>query len=310
MFNGSANLGKSHRRKHDKSYSEDSYFLCCKTLSNGIELRQDWYLSMRRLSNLSPLGNLSHCVTFPVDLFNTAGAVAGNPRFRHMKTVLCWTVFNTAFQITILRSYGVAMFVLHVESFKALAMFAQRSRSVKKTLWSPSNGPFHSTSPAIRMHCRIRRSPRQTSSLIELWMILPFSIFAMNPSRCYSCMESLNRLKIHMKHIYYKHFDRADVDDISLFHPHISLSMVFETFKAKLRAGILERKVDRRSRRLIYYCPGLILSWELFQIDVESNESNIRKPVWWKSYASPQDAVIAFVVPRVVITIFPYGGGN
>ena len=96
MFNGSANPGKFHRRKHDKSYPEDSYFLCRKTTSNGIELRQDWYLSMRRLSNLSPLGNLSHCVTFPVDLFfrrrgpmTTAGAVAGNPRFRHMKTVLC-----------------------------------------------------------------------------------------------------------------------------------------------------------------------------------------------------------------------------
>ena len=96
MFNGSANLGKFHRRKHNKSYSQDSYFLCRKTLSNGIELRQHWYLSMRRLSNLSPLGNLSHCVTFPVDLFfrrrgpmTTAGAVAGNPRFCHMKTVLC-----------------------------------------------------------------------------------------------------------------------------------------------------------------------------------------------------------------------------
>ena len=55
------------------------------------------------------------------------------------------------------------------------------------------------TSPAIEMQGSIRRSPRQTSSLGELWIIIPFSIFAMNPSRCYFCMESLNRLKIHLK---------------------------------------------------------------------------------------------------------------
>ena len=58
MFNGPANLG-----------SKDPYFLCRKTLRNGIEIRQDRYLSMRRLSNLSPFGNLSHGVFFSVDLF-------------------------------------------------------------------------------------------------------------------------------------------------------------------------------------------------------------------------------------------------
>ena len=52
------------------------------------------------------------------------------------------------------------MFVLHVDSFKALATFAPRSRLV-----------------------------------------------------------NLNLRKIHMKHIYDKHFDRTDVDDISLFYP-------------------------------------------------------------------------------------------
>ena len=58
MFNGSAHLG-----------SKDPYFLCRKTLRNGIEIRQDRYLSMRRLSNLSPFGNLSHGVFFSVDHF-------------------------------------------------------------------------------------------------------------------------------------------------------------------------------------------------------------------------------------------------
>ena len=58
MFNGSANLG-----------SKDPYFLCRKTLRNGIEIRQDRYLSLRRLSNLSAFGSLSHGVFFSVDLF-------------------------------------------------------------------------------------------------------------------------------------------------------------------------------------------------------------------------------------------------
>ena len=58
MFNVPANLG-----------SKDPYFLCRKTLRNGIEIRQDRYLSMRRLSNLSPFGSRSHGVFFSVDLF-------------------------------------------------------------------------------------------------------------------------------------------------------------------------------------------------------------------------------------------------
>ena len=45
--------------KRDNSYSKD---LCRKTLRNGIELCQDRYLSMRRLSNLSPLRKFSHGV--------------------------------------------------------------------------------------------------------------------------------------------------------------------------------------------------------------------------------------------------------
>ena len=92
MFNGPANLRKFHRRKDDKSYSKDSYFLCRKALRKGIEFLQDLYLSTRKLWNLSPSGNPSF---FSVDLFskhrgpmNITDAVAGNPRFHHIKTVL------------------------------------------------------------------------------------------------------------------------------------------------------------------------------------------------------------------------------
>ena len=50
---GPANLSKFQRRNRDKCCSKDSHFLCRKTLRNGIELRQDQYYSMRKLSNLS-----------------------------------------------------------------------------------------------------------------------------------------------------------------------------------------------------------------------------------------------------------------
>ena len=54
MLNGPTNHTKFHRRKRDKFYLKDTYFLCCKTLPNGIEIRQDRYLSMRSLSNRGP----------------------------------------------------------------------------------------------------------------------------------------------------------------------------------------------------------------------------------------------------------------
>ena len=50
MFYGPANHRKFHRWKRDKSII---IFLCCKTSRNGIEPRQDLYLSLRKLSNLS-----------------------------------------------------------------------------------------------------------------------------------------------------------------------------------------------------------------------------------------------------------------
>ena len=96
MFNGSAKLTKFDRRKSDKSYSKDPYLLCRKALRNGIDLRQDRFLSMRRLSTLLPFGNLSLGGFFSVDLsfrrrrsINVTCAVAGNSRFHHIKIVAC-----------------------------------------------------------------------------------------------------------------------------------------------------------------------------------------------------------------------------
>ena len=70
----------------------------------GIELRYDRYPNMRSLSNQSPSSNLFEGVLFSVDLFfgrrrlmNITGAVAENPRFRHIKTVLSSTAFNIPF---------------------------------------------------------------------------------------------------------------------------------------------------------------------------------------------------------------------
>ena len=48
------------------------------------------------------------------------------------KEFIVFTVFYTPFQITIVLLYRAAMFVLHVDTFKARAMFAPRSRAVKK----------------------------------------------------------------------------------------------------------------------------------------------------------------------------------
>ena len=61
-------------------------------IHNGIEVHQDVYISTHNLSNLSPFSNLSHDVFFLVHLFIRCKRpmnIAGNPRFHHLKTVLC-----------------------------------------------------------------------------------------------------------------------------------------------------------------------------------------------------------------------------
>ena len=52
MLNGLANLANS--TEGNARNSIDPYFLCRQTLCNGIEICQDRYMSMRRLSNRGP----------------------------------------------------------------------------------------------------------------------------------------------------------------------------------------------------------------------------------------------------------------
>ena len=119
----------------------------------------------------------------------------------------------------------------------------------------------------------------------------------MNTS-CYSCRESIKRLKLHKKHIIEKHYDRTGVDDISVFYPDIPLPMVFDKFKENLRAGILKGKFDRRLRRLIYPFAS-ISSWVRFQFEVDNGESNIVKPAVCVWYAPLQDALtVVFLCPE------------
>ena len=133
MFKGPENHRKFHQRKRDKFFSNIPIFFVAKHYAVV-----DIYLSMRLSRHVSPFGNLSQGVFFSVDLFsrrrrpmNITGAVAGSPLFHHIKTVLCSTVFNTPFQMTIVRSYRAAMFVLHVDTFKNRTMLTPRSRAFK-----------------------------------------------------------------------------------------------------------------------------------------------------------------------------------
>ena len=72
-------------------------------------------------------------------------------------------------------SYRAAMFVLHVDTLKARAMFAPRSRTVKKSFED------------------LQSTVQNFSAMNSAWP-------------CYACMESLNRMKIEKEHIYDKHF--------------------------------------------------------------------------------------------------------
>ena len=81
MLNGPANLRKFHWRKCDKFYLKDPYFLCHKTLHNGIEICQDWYPSMCRLLNHGS------CVFIWYVYFGLAKFLDIHVEHKH-----CWTV--------------------------------------------------------------------------------------------------------------------------------------------------------------------------------------------------------------------------
>ena len=129
----------------------------------------------------------------------------------------------------------------------------------------------------------------------------------MNTS-CYSCRESIKRLKLHKKHIIEKHYDRTGVDDISVFYPDIPLPMVFDKFKENLRAGILKGKFDRRLRRLIY---SFRLDFVVGTFPIRSRQRGVQHS---KTRcvrvvcATSRCSNCGLPVPGRVITIFPDGG--
>ena len=126
IFNSLANLRKFYRRRHNKSCLKDPYFLC----------RKKSFVSEENFAKILlaifPTVFLVHLFSRRRRLMNITGTVAENPWFHYIKTVFGLTVFNWAFQITIVRSCWATMFVLHVDTFKAHATCAPRSHAVKK----------------------------------------------------------------------------------------------------------------------------------------------------------------------------------
>lgn len=137
-------------------------------------------------------------------------------------------------------------------------------------------------------------------------------------------MESINRLKIDNKHIYQEHFDRADMENVALFYHNISLPMVFDTFKAKLRAGSLKGYVEhrskqsrgfrrsRRSRGLNYYC---LLDFFVGTFPVRRRGRVIKRheTCYVKVVCATSKCRNHFcrrLAPKLVIIMFPYGGCN
>ena len=133
----------------------------------------------------------------------------------------------------------------------------------------------------------------------------------MNPSRCYWCMESPIRLERKDKeHIIERHFHRTNVENISMFYSDISVRMVFETFKAKLRAGILKGELVYPSERLIYYCP-FDFGIGTFPIEHPSGIVEHRETCYVKVIcATSRCSNCGRLVPKVVITMFPDGSHN
>ena len=91
-------------------------------------------LSMRKLSTMSrhlaPFDNLSHGLFCSVDLFSRG--LCWKPLIPSHKNCIVFNCFHKPFQMTTVRSYLAAMFFFHDDTFKARAMFAPRSRAVKK----------------------------------------------------------------------------------------------------------------------------------------------------------------------------------
>ena len=182
--------------------------------------------------------------------------------------------------ICLCRAIELAMFVLHVDTFKARATFAPRSQAVKNKLWS----------------------------LVVTGKYRSGTEFAVMNSSCYSCRESIKQLKLHKKYIYKSTATVQVLMTSPCFFPKFLLPMVFDKFKKSLRAGILKGIFECRLRRLIYY---FRLDFVLGTFPTRSRRQGTkhRKTRYVRVVcATSRCSNCGLPVPRRVITIFLDGG--
>ena len=161
---------------------------------------------------------------------------------------------------------------------KVRAMFASRSRAVKKRLR------------------RFLKCYAKFSAMNSAWP-------------CYTCKESLSRMKIDWEHIYDKHVNPRDADGVSSFDSCVHLPEIFDKFKAKLKEGVLKEEVEyspKRSRRFVYYCT-FDFPVGTFP-DRRRNGTRCVKLVCATSRC--RNNFCRRVLPKIVITMFPYRGRN
>ena len=133
----------------------------------------------------------------------------------------------------------------------------------------------------------------------------------MNPLPCHKSMDTPTRLKLRAKkHIIEKHIHQTNVVNTSLYSPGVSVRMVYETFTAKHRAGILRRELAYQNR-LIYYCPfdhviGTFPKLVHSRRIVEHRETCYVKVVC----ATSECSSCGRRVPTEIITMFPDEGPN
>ena len=133
----------------------------------------------------------------------------------------------------------------------------------------------------------------------------------MNPFQCHSCLKSFDELTILEEKIN-KHWNSTTDDFTSLFRPDISLSMVFDEFKTKLKAGMLKGEVQDRPgkpKRLIYYCPFDFVSGTYpvrrRRCRIKHRETRLVKVVCGTASCENPSCQIG-LVPRVVVSMYPF----
>ena len=164
---------------------------------------------------------------------------------------------------------------------KVRAMFASRSRAVKK---------------------RLRRFLKCYAKFSAMNSACP----------CYTCKESLSRMKIDWEHIYDKHVNPRDADGVSLFDSCVHLPEIFDKFKAKLKEGVLKEEVEyspKRSRRFVYYCT-FDFPVGTFPDRRRRRHHGTRCVKLVCATSRCRNHFCRRVLPKIVITMFPYRGRN